>query len=146
MATAPVATTADIQALMTKALAEGAPHSAAVEFDDLFEVLGGPVWGVLPKEDALPDVTISSHIREVANDPQAKNRLFAVIVNKALNVINPNHGLGHGTGAMAGDLARACRIVSVLLKWLGIPSITITAGEDPAKIVASVAITQAPQV
>lgn len=129
---------------MQNALKEGTPHEALVAFDQLFNVAGDAIWGYVPGETGLPDETISSHVREVADDPTAKLRLPAVILNKALNLINPNkippapgtppEALGHGVGAEAGDLARALRVTAVLMKALNIPTITINAGEDPAKI------------
>ena len=131
-----------IEILIKQALAEGQPHVDAVAFDDLCEALGDKIWGDIPGQNGLPDLTISSHIREVAEDKQAHFRILAVAINWALNKINPLKGvgspdapaLGHGIGAEAGDLVRALRVISLLMVYLKIPTITITAGEDPAKI------------
>jgi len=134
MSTAPQPTAEQIEQLIHNALNESAPHEAAVAFDQLCNVVGNAVWGFIPGQDGLPDMTISSHIKEVATDKNSKFRTFAVVLNKALNFINPNKGLGHGIGAESGDLARALRVVSILMVALNIPALTITAGEDPAKI------------
>lgn len=150
MSTQPQPTAAQLQDLMTRAANESQPHEAAVAFDDLCGVALSPLWGIMPKgQNALPDETISSHISDVANDPHAKLRVFPVLVNKALNFLNPNkvkepdgttEELGHGVGAKAGDVIRAARILAIVMKDLGIPSLTITAGEDPAAIIASVTV------
>lgn len=132
--TEPQPTAEQIEEMIKSVLNESQPHEALVAFDQLFNVLMGPLWGVIKSQDNLPDVTISSHVREVSDNPHAKLRVFATLLNKALNVINPNKGLGHGVGAEAGDLARALRVVSLMMLYLNIPTITITAGEDPAKI------------
>ena len=138
MSTVPRPTAVQIEQLMQNALRESQPHVDIVAFDELCNALGDEVWGDTPGQNGLPDMTISSHVREVADEPNAKLRPFAVVLNRALNLINPNKGLGHGVGAEAGDLARALRVVSILLQALGIPSVTIAAGEDPAKIAITV--------
>jgi hypothetical protein len=140
--TEPQPTAAQIQVLMAQVMKEGIPHEGAVMFDDLCNVLGSEIWGDIPGQNGVPDLTISSHVREVADDPNAKVRLFPIVLNHVLNVLNPNNGLGHGVGAEAGDLIRAARVMSIVMKALGVPSLTITAGEDPAKIIASITVAQ----
>ena len=134
MSTNPQPTAEQIEQMMQDVLNEKEPHEGAVMFDDMVNVLGSKLWGNIPGQNGLPDMTISSHVREVSDDPKAHDRLLAVVVNKALNLINPNKGLGHGVGAEVGDLTRALRIVSLMMAYLKIAPITVTAGEDPAKI------------
>lgn len=79
---------------------EGVVHQALVSLDQLGNVVLSPM---LFLQRGLPDETISSHVRRIVDDPVAKHKLVASVINKLLNAIQPNHG----ALAEAGDDERA---------------------------------------
>lgn len=88
-----------------KAAQEGWAHQVLVSLDQAGNVIGSPIF-LLQK--GLPDETISSHVRRIMDDPDAKHKLVAGILNHVLNEIQANHG----AKAEAGDLERADAVQS----------------------------------
>lgn len=86
-------TPAEVQAAEERASKEGYIHHVLVSFDDFWNVVtGGQI-----------DETISARVGRVAKDPVRKHKLLAVVLNHALDWIQPNHG----EKAAAGDMERA---------------------------------------
>lgn len=83
-----------------QAAREGYIHRVLVAFDQFWNVAG---------TDGLPDETISAHTRRVVDDPTAKHKLLAKVLNHLLDDIQPNHG----AKAEAGDLERAQTVTKV---------------------------------
>lgn len=101
-----------IQLYMSQASKEHQWHIALVSFDQFINTTF--FWGHV-------DETISSHVRRVADDPQAKHALLDKFLNAILNVIQKDHG----AKAQAGDLERAIKIVQTERKALGLPAIDL---------------------
>lgn len=76
-----------------QAAREGYIHRVLVGFDQFWNVVAG----------GKPDETISSRTRRVVDDPTAKHKLLAKVLNHVLDDIQPDHG----AKAEAGDLERA---------------------------------------
>jgi len=84
---------------------EGYIHRVLVAFDQFWNVAG---------TGGLPDETISAHTRRVVDDPNAKHKLLAKVLNHLLDDIQPNHG----AKAEAGDLERAQTVEATETKAL----------------------------
>ena len=87
---------------------EGYIHRVLVAFDQFWNVAA---------TDGLPDETISAHDRRVVDDPTAKHKLLAKVLNHLLDDIQPNHG----AKAEAGDLQRALTVAGVEEQALQVP-------------------------
>ena len=83
-----------------RAAREGWLHRTLVAFDQF--------WNVAACR-GLPDETISAHTRRVVDNPEAKHKLLAKVLNHMLDVVQPNHG----ALAEAGDLQRAETVETV---------------------------------
>ena len=91
-----------------RASREGYIHRVLVGFDQF--------WNVVL--DGKPDETISSRTRREVDDPTAKHKLLAKVLNHLLDDIQANHG----AKAEAGDLERATVVESVEKESLEISS------------------------
>lgn len=100
-----VLTLPQITAQEAQAAREGYIHRVLVAFDQFWNVAG---------TGGLPDETISAHDRRVVDDPTAKHKLLAKVLNHLLDDIQPNHG----AKAEAGDLERAQTVVATETKAL----------------------------
>jgi len=76
-----------------RASREGYIHRVLVGFDQFWNVVAG----------GHPDETISARTRRTVDDPNAKHKLLAKVLNHVLDTIQPNHG----AKAEAGDAVRA---------------------------------------
>src|SRR5579885_2150791 len=83
-------TPAQLQDAETRAAHEGYIHRVLVGFDQFWNVVFG----------GQPDETISSRVRRISDDSEAKDKLLAVGLNHALYLFHANHG----ALAEAGDL------------------------------------------
>ena len=83
-----------IQQAEARAAREGWLHRTLVAFDQFWNVAACA---------GLPDETISAHTRRVVDDPEAKHKLLAKVLNHMLDVVQPDHG----ALAEAGDEQRA---------------------------------------
>lgn len=95
-----------------QAATESVPHQALVSLDQFGNVVLSPL---LFQQKGLPDETISSHVRRIVDDPTAKHKLVASIINHLLDAIQPDHG----ARAEAGDLERAETVEKTEEKSLG---------------------------
>jgi len=95
-----------VAAAQARAAREGYLHRVLVAFDQFWNVAG---------TGGLPDETISAHTRRVVDDPNAKHKLLAKVLNHCLDLIQPDHG----AKAEAGDLQRAETVTKVEGKALG---------------------------
>jgi hypothetical protein len=87
---------------------EGYLRVVLVGFDQMWNtIIGG-----------MPDETISAHVRRITDDPNAKHKLLAKVLNHMLNVIQPNHG----ARAEVGDLTRAENVLKTEQAALNIPN------------------------
>ena len=87
------------------------PHEVAVAFDQLLNVASYKLLG----GKALPDETISAHVRRVSDDPSYRHAFIDHALNGILNWIQDNHG----AKAEAGDLQRAEQVVKTEEQALG---------------------------
>lgn len=91
-----------------QAATEGKIHKILVAFDQFCNSFS---------PGAAPDETISSHVRRVVNDPTAKHKLLAKVINWGLNELQPEHG----AMAESGDLDRDMVSAVIMAKALQIP-------------------------
>jgi hypothetical protein len=106
-------TAAQVATAEQRASKEGYIHSVLVAFDDFWNVAGSPVFY---QQKGLVDETISAHTRRIVDDPTAKHKLLAKVLNHLLDVIQPDHG----AKAEAGDAERAQAVAAVENKQLGV--------------------------
>lgn len=99
-----ILTPAQITTQEAQASREGYIHRVLVGFDQFWNVVAG----------GKPDETISARTRRVVDDPTAKHKLLAKVLNHLLDDIQPNHG----AKAEAGDLERAQAVVATEEKGL----------------------------
>lgn len=105
-------TPAQVATQEAQASKEGYVHQVLVSLDQAGNVVGSPIF-LLQK--GLPGETISSHVRRIMDDPNAKHKLVAGILNHVLNEIQANHG----AKAEAGDLERATAVEDAEKQSLG---------------------------
>jgi hypothetical protein len=105
-------TAAQVQQAEQNVSNEGIVHQALVSIDQSGNVILSPI---LFLQRGLPDETISSHVRRIVDDPTAKHKLVADVINRLLDAIQPEHG----ALAEAGDAERAKEVETIEDESLG---------------------------
>jgi len=93
-------TQSQIVAAAANAAREGKIHLILDSFDQFWNSItpGG-----------LPDETISAHTRRVVDDPTAKHKLLAKVLNHLLDDVQADHG----AKAEVGDATRATKVLRI---------------------------------